>query len=53
MKDILESMIRHPIATVIVIGSVSRGISTIIATLKGEVIEPIVNVVVNEKKKDA
>lgn len=51
MKNIFESMVEHPIATVIVIGSIARGIATIIATLKGDVIEPIVKVV-QEKREE-
>lgn len=49
MNNALETMIKHPIATALIIACTANAISNIIATVRGKDVAPIVNVV-NEKK---
>ena len=49
MNNTFETMIKHPIATALLIACVANGISNIIATVRGGSVTPVVNVV-NEKK---
>lgn len=49
MNNVFESMLKHPIATALLIACVTNGIANIISTARGGNVTPVVNVV-NEKK---
>ena len=42
MKDVVKTVLEHPIATIIVLGSLTRGIATIVAAAKGNSVDPVV-----------
>lgn len=44
MKDIVSKLVSHPIATVIVIGSIADSATRIIAAMKGKEIQPVINI---------
>lgn len=48
MKDVVESILNHPIASLVVISATSFGIADIIRAIKGTRAEPKVNVSVNK-----
>lgn len=47
MKDTLNKMLNHPIATVIIISGITRGIATIISAVKGNSVQPVVSITNN------
>jgi len=49
MNNTFETMIKHPIATALLIACAANGVANIIATMRGKSVVPIVNVV-SEKK---
>ena len=44
MKDVVSKLVSHPIATVIVIGSIADSATRIIAAMKGKEIQPVINI---------
>lgn len=48
----LETIIKHPIATAVIAGSLFGGITQIIGTIKGVKMEPLVNVQIGTKPKE-
>ena len=50
MKDIIETVLRHPIASVIVISVTACGIADIIRAKKGVPGEPFIRITVNKTK---
>ena len=50
MNDIIETVLRHPIASVIVIGVTASGIADIIRAKKGVAGEPFIRITVNKTK---
>lgn len=52
MKDTLNKMLNHPIATVIIISGVTRGIANIISAVKGNSVQPVVSINGLEHKKN-
>lgn len=50
MKDTLNKMLNHPIATVIIISGVTRGVANIISAVKGNDVQPVVSITGLESK---
>ena len=50
MKDVIETVLRHPIAAVIVISFTASGIAEIIRARKGVEGEPFITITVNKTK---
>ena len=50
MNNTFETMVKHPIATALLIACTANGLANIIATLRGKPMAPIVNVVSDVKK---
>lgn len=48
MKDVVETILNHPIASLLVIGAVSFGVADVIRAVKGTRTEPMVNLSVNK-----
>ena len=44
MKDVVSKLVSHPIATVIVIGSIADSATRVIAAMKGKEIQPVINI---------
>ena len=44
MKSTVETLVEHPIATTIVMGSIARSIAIIIYALKGKPFAPVVTI---------
>lgn len=44
MKEVVKTILEHPIATIIVLGSLTRGIATVVAAAKGNSVEPVVTI---------
>lgn len=52
IMNALETIIKHPIATAVIAGSLFGGITQIIGTIKGVKVEPMVNVQIGTKPKE-
>lgn len=50
MQKTVETIVEHPIASVIVIGCIMRGIATIITAARGNSVQPIVTFTKNMAK---
>lgn len=50
MKDIVETLLRHPIAALVVVGVTTSGIADIIRAKKGVAGEPFVRITINKTK---
>lgn len=48
----LETIVKHPFATAIIVGSLFGGVQSIIGTVKGVKVEPLVNVQIGTKPKE-
>ena len=48
----LETILKHPIATTIIVGSLLGGVTQIVGTIKGVKVEPMVNVQIGTKPKE-
>ena len=44
MEKTVETLVKHPIATTLIIGSIARSIATIIYAVKGKPIGPVVTI---------
>ena len=44
MKNTIETIVEHPIASTIVIGCILRGIASIVAAARGNSIQPVITI---------
>ena len=49
MNNALETMVKHPIATAVLIACTANAVANIIAAVRGKDITPVVNVVTDKK----
>lgn len=51
LDETIKSIVEHPIATTIIVGSVMNGIAKIIAAARGIDTKPVMNVTISDKTK--
>lgn len=52
MKTVVESILRHPISTGIIVGVTTLGIANIVRAVRGVQVDPLLTINVSKKKAE-